>query len=47
MKMEDNRMNPTEPKPTGKPNEIVVFMVRRETKCAECAEGKPMKHTKR
>lgn len=29
-------MNPSEPKPTSKPGEIVVFMVRRETKCAEC-----------
>jgi len=29
-------LNPTEPKPTGKPGEIVVFMVRRDTKCAEC-----------
>jgi hypothetical protein len=33
---EDNGMNPPEPKPVGKPGEIVVFMVRRETKCAEC-----------
>lgn len=29
-------MNPNEPKPSGKPGEIVVFMVRRDTKCAEC-----------
>lgn len=29
-------MKPTEPRPTEKPGEIVVFMVRRETKCAEC-----------
>lgn len=31
-----NSKSPSEPKPTGKPDEIVVFMVRRETKCAEC-----------
>lgn len=29
-------MNPPQSKPPGKPGEIVVFMVRRETKCAEC-----------
>lgn len=29
-------MNSSEPKSHGKPGEIVVFMVRRETKCAEC-----------
>lgn len=29
-------MNSPEPKPAGKPGEIVVFMVRRDTKCAEC-----------
>lgn len=29
-------MNSSEPKPSGKSDEIVVFMVRRETKCAEC-----------
>lgn len=31
-------MNSSEPKPHGKPGEIVVFMVRRETKCAECGK---------
>ena len=29
-------MNSSEPKHAGKPGEIVVFMVRRDTKCAEC-----------
>jgi hypothetical protein len=33
---EDKRMNSAEPNPTGKPGEIVVFMIRREAKCAEC-----------
>ena len=29
-------MNPPQPNPSGKPGEIVVFMVRRETLCADC-----------
>jgi hypothetical protein len=36
LKKEDNCMNSPEPKHAGNPGEIVVFMVRRETKCAEC-----------
>lgn len=31
-------MDSSEPKLHGKPGEIVVFMVRRETKCAECGD---------
>lgn len=29
-------MNPHEPRPAGQPGKIVVFLIRRESKCAEC-----------